>query len=345
MGKTKTKRRDKFNESEKWTAAQRTNGRDLKNETVNPCATNGGEHRSDNVTELAAMGGDHGCDTETEFAPKTTSVGGETHVESERIVAAVAHISSALQELQRQRVVALKSRIMLENRLVATVATTMGYHTGLDEQDREKAFADARKLIVAVLTGESHDAPSYVVNLVIAGSDGMKGFTDLVGAYEDRMIEMAQQLPVALWVKHVDQRGFGFLFLAAVIGETGDLHNYPNPAKVWRRMGCAPFKGKMGATWKSGREGSLSADEWSEFGYSPRRRSLVYLIGENLMKQNANKKTGQVGPYRKVYDEEKLKAQNKHPDWPPQRCHRHAMLLASKQLLLHLWIEWRRIGR
>ena len=41
---------------------------------------------------------------------------------------------------------------------------------------------------------------------------------------------------------------------------------------------------RMGATWKS--KGGLSAAEWEEFGYSPRRRSVAFVFGENLVKLN-----------------------------------------------------------
>ena len=158
--------------------------------------------------------------------------------------------------------------------------------------------------------------------------------------------------------------------LAIVAAEAGDLCNYANPGKLWKRLGCAPFtderitgKTLMGSTWKSKREGSLDADQWQEFGYSPRRRSISYLFGENIIKNN------QDGPYRKRYDEAKAKAVEDHPDWIKcskcegtgknkkrtncsnckgtgivmMRCHLHGMLLATKLLLKHLWVEWNRL--
>jgi hypothetical protein len=115
-------------------------------------------------------------------------------------------------------------------------------------------------------------------------------FIKLEENIEKEMVKLAKKLPVAAWVEKPEQNGFGIKSLAIVIGETGDLNNYPNPACVWARFGCRPYEynGKvlMGATWKSGREGSLPADEWEKFGYSPRRRSIAYLIGENLQKLN-----------------------------------------------------------
>jgi hypothetical protein len=150
------------------------------------------------------------------------------------------------------------------------------------------------------------------------------------------------------------------LFLAIVVGECGDLANYANPAKLWRRMGCSPwvFNGKtlMGATWKSGKEGKLPASEWELFGYSPRRRSISYLIGEGILRQNGSQEARKAyeiggvsyparlarlcGPYRARYDYAKNACAENHPDYKPLRCHLHGMLLGTKLLIKNLWIEW-----
>jgi hypothetical protein len=46
----------------------------------------------------------------------------------------------------------------------------------------------------------------------------------------------------------------------------------------------------MGATWRY--KGGLPAEEWTAFGYSPRRRSIAYLIGANLLRGNYLKTAG-----------------------------------------------------
>ena len=265
----------------------------------------------------------------------------------------VAGISAELQRLQRRRTWFLKTRNMIANRLQATVAGTLGYHSGMKEADRTKVFGEAGKLIKAIVAGE---VESDIAGLVVPTAAAIEGFNSNKTALEKEMTRQAKQLPAAAWVERPEQRGFGILFLAIVIGETGDLHNYANPAKVWRRLGCAPhtFDGKtlMGATWKSGKSGKLPAAEWEAFGYSPRRRSIAFLIGEGIVKQNFPKggngadeagvetERGYAGPYRQRYDETKALCHEKHPDYSDLRCHRHGMLLATKRLLLNLWVEW-----
>lgn len=248
----------------------------------------------------------------------------------------VAGISARLQALQRHRTWYLKSRNMVANRLQATVAGTIGYDNAASEKERQKKFAEADKLIAEIKAG---NVASEIHGLVMTTVAAIDGFDEMKRACEKEMVKLAKQLPIAAWVERKDQRGFGLLFLAIVIGETGDLANYANPAKVWRRLGCAPYTKdgvtQMGATWRIGKgKVKMTAEDWESFGYSPRRRSIAYLIGEGLVKQN------QDGPYRSRYDEAKTMCAKKHADYSKGRCHHHGMLLATKFLLKNLWVEW-----
>lgn len=275
----------------------------------------------------------------------------------------VAEISAELQTLQRRRAWFLKSRNMISNRLQASVAGTIGYNNDMTEADRKKKFVEASALIKQVVAGEVASDVHVIVTTTMVAIDAFNREKD---SLEKAMRALAKQLPIAKWVEEDDQRGFGILFLAIVIGETGDLHNYENPAKVWRRLGCAPYTKNgetlMGATWRGrgkSKGNKLHAADWEEFGYSPRRRSISYLIGEGIVKQNGN------GPYRARYNYTKTKAGEDHPEWLQcpkcegtgrkgkakcsnckgsgevwMRCHRHGMLLATKLLLKNLWLEW-----
>ncbi len=296
----------------------------------------------------------------------------------------IESMSLELRALQRERTVVLKSRNMQSNRLQAVVAGTIGYHSGMAEKDRTKKFAEASMLIKAVLENDE-DTPMKMIIKVT--STGIEAFNKAKDELEKRMTKLVKQLPVYSWVEHKNQRGFGALFLAIVIGETGNLANYANPGKLWARMGCAPFTFPrelpdgspapdaltlMGATWRSGRLGKLPASEWEEYGYSPRRRSIAYLIGEGIVKQNflkpakngvqpgkpvlvnvdestseSESSSAEIikpdnipGPYRRRYNDKKAELKARCPDYPDLRCHRHGMLLATKLLLKNLWLEW-----
>lgn len=284
----------------------------------------------------------------------------------------VFKVSAELQVLQRHRAIVVKSRIMQSNRLQAIVAGSIGYESRMPEKQRLKLFKDAATVIRNIVDG---DATSPLRNVILVTMVGIDAFNDQDHEIKRAQIKLVKELPVSEWAVRPEQRGFGLQSLATVVGETGDLANYPNPAKLWRRMGCAPheFDGnrRMGSTWRFGKEGKLPSSEWESFGYSPRRRSVMYVIGENLVKQNGSIGGGpvpetvlngasdddavradehcrdtdgsRVGPYRVRYDEAKAKLAAEHvgnPLYPPMRCHKHGMLLATKLLLKNLWVEW-----
>lgn len=247
-------------------------------------------------------------------------------------------LAAELQSLQKQRAWYIKTKNMVSNRLQATVAGTIGYHSGLKEAERAKLFTEAGKLVKRVACGEED---SDHKPLILTTQMAIDGFEEMRKSIETQMKSVAKELPVHDWVEHEQQRGFGTLFLAIVIGETGDLANYANPGKVWRRMGCAPWTKNdetlMGATWrgrsKSKTQTKLHAADWEEYGYSPRRRSISYLIGDGIVKNNKS-------IYRERYETKKAELQEKHPDYNKMRCHLHGMLLATKLLLKNLWLEW-----
>lgn len=117
-----------------------------------------------------------------------------------------------------------------------------------------------------------------------------------------RMAALAEQTPVWPWANAI--RGFGAVSLAQIVAETGLVScdsnapgeggNYPNPAKLWKRMCVAVMDGKR----QGGLSKSASKDDWIAHGYSRTRRSIMWNIGEALVKLND-------GEYRALYVERK----------------------------------------
>lgn len=277
----------------------------------------------------------------------------------------VSEVSAALQSLQKNRARTIKSLNMIRNRLAAVVADEIGYRADMSEADRRSYFKRAWEVVEAV---EAGTADSPIAPLIKATLLSVRALEELQTTYEKPMVKLAKKLPVAAWADEPGQRGFGALMLAVVVGETGDLASYANPGKVWRRMGCAPWsygKGEnretlMGSTWRrrEKKQNKLPGEEWAKFGYSPRRRSVAYLVGDCLVKLN------QRGPYRTRWLEAKAAALKSHPEWDWAACkkckgeggedcstcgglkvscghaHLHGMLLASKMLLRNLWCVW-----
>lgn len=142
-------------------------------------------------------------------------------------------------------------------------------------------------------------------------------------APERSMAKLAKRLPVYPFVENIN--GFGAIGLAQIIGEAGDLSNYANPAKLWKRMGLAVINGKS--------QRRVGGAEALEHGYSPQRRSIMYCIGDSMIKkQNA---------YRELYLARKVIEEQKMPEGTKLHWHRRAQRYMEKRLLRDLWRAWR----
>lgn len=157
--------------------------------------------------------------------------------------------------------------------------------------------------------------------------------------------KLAKQLPIASWVSEI--RGAGLRNLGMIIGETGDLSLYANPAKLWKRMGLAV--GDDGRAQRriagvadpsKGRTKQQAVDDAIGQGYSPRRRTVMHLLGECLIKGNTTPEGD--GYYRIVYAERKAYELMRNTDMRPIVAHKRAMRYMEKRFLLHLWQAWRR---
>src|SRR3990167_8830408 len=147
----------------------------------------------------------------------------------------------------------------------------------------------------------------------------LKPFNDRRKAIEKDMIRYAAATPGAAFIESV--RGVGLLGLAVVIGEAGNLSDYSNPAKLWKRLGWAP-------------PDSYPTGEKSEGRKIPRRvkGELYGVIVEPCMKNND-------GAYKALYDTRKAA----YMEGGKTKLHAHklAMRVMLKAILRDLWCSWR----
>ena len=261
-----------------------------------------------------------------------------------------------LAEKHRERNTLIGSRNRVQNTLHAHVRTYLGYKPTMLPAERAEYVKQASNLIKSIVKGNSQAKSVTQVRMFV--EDMWRSVASLNMCISTRTKEMerlAATLPVAEWIKNPAQNGAGLLTLAQIVGECGDLANYPSPAHLWSRMGAAPYtsegRTQMGSTWKRATNGQprLTADEWIDYGRCPRRATLTHVIGENLIRQNfirsktkAGKARKSPGPYRARFDESKAvsKKSKEHRDWPDARHNNHAVLLAGKRFLLELWKQW-----
>ncbi|KKL16465.1 hypothetical protein LCGC14_2495310, partial [marine sediment metagenome] len=153
------------------------------------------------------------------------------------------------------------------------------------------------------------------------------------------MLAELELLPAEVVAFADNIRGFGRPSLAQIIAEAGDLSNYEGPAKLWSRMGLG-----------------LAIDGSTRYeGRSPRRRSVMHVIGTNFLRAG--------GPYKELYDERKAYEQTKPScgkklkkadgseggicKTPGAECckpghiHNRTLRYVEKRLLRDLWRVWR----
>jgi hypothetical protein len=78
---------------------------------------------------------------------------------------------------------------------------------------------------------------------------------------------------------------------------------------------------------------TTDADLAVRMGYNAERRSVLYCIGDSLLKKQ--------NPYRELYLQRKAYEQEKAPDGTKMLWHRRAQRYMEKRLLRDLWRAWR----
>lgn len=124
------------------------------------------------------------------------------------------------------------------------------------------------------------------------------------------------------WVK--DTRGLAEPSVLLMIGSIGNPSDYANPARIWKRMGLAVINGER-------QRKCADKEKALAHGYNPRRRALMYVVGENLIRAR-NPSYGDLYRTRKEYE---LKR-----ELTKIHAHRRAMRVMVKQLLKDLWSKW-----
>ena len=205
--------------------------------------------------------------------------------------------------------------------------------------------ARVKREVQAIIKAARADTEHPDYREVQAADEAMEPSLELKRDREARMIKLVKMLPVYLWVKSVP--GAAALGLAIIIGETGNLNNYANVAKVWKRLGYAPYKGHAGSTWKreSWRPHALTLQEWITNPLSGERYGQLYAIAEALRQfqyKTADDDTRvPIGPYGEEFAARRAHTALTHPDWTKARSYKGALRIMMKAFLRDLWVEWR----
>jgi hypothetical protein len=204
-------------------------------------------------------------------------------------------------------------------------------------------------------------------NVILSSIQARSPFDKIEADSTRRLKELAALLPVYPWVNEPDQRGFGPLSLAIIVAEAGtDLLDYPNPAKLWSRMGLGLFDDGHGTLVRQGGlPKTASKETWIKHKYSPRRRSRIWTIGKALVNGNheglgddkRDLRWRRIYVTRKAYERDRAEAAGlivaPAGSIPKRRTDeymsighidRRAQRYMEKALLKEIWIKWQRAG-
>lgn len=247
---------------------------------------------------------------------------------------------NAITLLYRDYSFAQDQRKRMDLALGAYLRRALGWQKDLPEKER-KAIAKEATAIAKDALGTRFES------MVNAQTEGRACFDTVEAEALKAMVKLATALPVwQSWGKEI--RGFGAKSLAVIVAEAGDLSNYPDKSKLWKRMGLAV----MGEVRQGGLKKGSGAEAWIEHGYSPKRRSQMWNIGDAMIKaqvrkvkDDADDDSGErtaLGEYGQAYLDRKAYELARDPEMAPIKAHRRAQRYMEKRLLKHLWQAWRR---
>jgi hypothetical protein len=203
------------------------------------------------------------------------------------------------------------------------------YSSALSKDERYKIWRRVKTFMRECRRGTVAEHFDYVD--IVQKSDWSRAiFDELRHRCERNMENFARSLPAYGFVAGV--RGFGALSFARIIAEAGDLSNYSSAAKLWKRMGLAAGQNRV--PFGLPREERNAA--WIERGYNPKRRAMMWVIGDVLVKANGD------GPYRALYLRRKDYEHARNPQMTKLHAHRRAQRVMEKRLLRDLWRAWQR---
>ncbi len=254
--------------------------------------------------------------------------------------------------LARKRDYFIKSANRAGNNAGAYVRTYLDWRADLSEAARAQIAKRAASIMKAHATGKPQAPENAAIAAEIA--DVIEAASDIVAAMDTprntaelAMKKLARKLPAYAFAKSVT--GFGDLGFAVVVGAAGDIGNYATPDRLRRRLGLAPMAAngetRAMSNWK---KGGLTAADWTEAGYNPRRRAAVFsCVEDSLFRAQwtgaAKSEDGQGKPkgrYGEVYARRRARTAETHPDWSKGHAHMDARRVMVQKLIDDLWAAW-----
>lgn len=228
-----------------------------------------------------------------------------------------------------------------------------GFSPDLPETERKEISKKTTALVKHCRAGTAPDELAVITQMVLA-SDASRAQWDKLRADRERALEkLAKQLPAADFVANT--AGVGMLGFAQIVGEAGDLSNYPDKSKLYKRLGLAPYQGHAMSTWmrESWRPRIISQAEWKDeslnlFWKSERYAIMAQIAQWLWVKQWTGKEKAPPdgcpnGPYGELYARRRAHTSFTHgEEWTPMHSHKDALRYMLQKFIRDLHREWRR---
>jgi hypothetical protein len=135
--------------------------------------------------------------------------------------------------------------------------------------------------------------------------------------------------------------GVGISSVCGIIGESNDPRGYATVSRLWKRMGL----NVTGA----GEAPRRVAGQQTEGGYNPRRRSVMRVIGDCIIKAQVRsdkdddgRRVGShaIGPLGEFYLAHRAREERRNPEMSAKRQHNRALRRVEKEVLRMFWRAW-----
>lgn len=198
-------------------------------------------------------------------------------------------------------------------------------------------------------TGDPGELPVEILVDVGESIDCIRQFDARRKELTKLIEKCAKKLHVYPWWESI--HGLGAKSLGLIVGNAGNIGTFNKAAGLWQRMGLRNVKFKACSTWaKFEKDNKLSANEWVDIGYCPRRRAVMFAIVSALLQHQRQVKDKELerpqrwranGDYGKLAISRYKETIKTHPDWRPIHREFDINRVVGKRLLADLLKQWK----
>jgi hypothetical protein len=275
-----------------------------------------------------------------------------------RTAAALGDLCGDIIGLQRQRVFAIRMQSRCDRAVEAYVRTRLGYSSDMSEAERKKLSLLALKIVKSVAAGVDaaglgQQVAAVCAPVILRTKNSRICWDDLRRDTEKGMIALAKQLPAQAFV--AETKGFSHLGLAVLVGEAGNLGDYPKKGHLWKRLGLSVEDGHRQGVVPPGLPKEERAAAWIKRGYSPARRAEVYAFIDDVLFRsqwrgatkddagNLIQAARPIGPYGEHYGRKRAEYVDRFSEEKGGKAHadKAARRYMAKMFIRDLWKAWR----